>query len=218
MVPSTVDRTAFRETLATLAAKTQAKLPQLNGRVEKACRLVLQGDVELQGEKALVHSLSDPTKTYSLEPGHCTCADFPRAPEFLCAHRLAAGFARKLQELLPQEPASEPAPAGIDPRFLVTISGKPFVRCAGLLALAHERGLQSLKTTFTYNDADLALAECTATFPFGTFTDVGDATVANTNAKVRVHFRRVAATRATARALRLALGVDLVALEELEAD
>jgi hypothetical protein len=100
----TPDRAAFRAALAALAMKTQSKMPALNGRVEKACKLVLAGDVELQGAKALVHSLSDPAKTYTLEPGHCTCADFPRAPEFLCAHRLAAGFARKLTALLLQEP------------------------------------------------------------------------------------------------------------------
>jgi len=102
-VPLTPDRQTFRAALAALASKTQAKLPQLNGRVEKACKLVLAGDVTLQGEKALVASLSDPAKTYTLEPGHCTCADFPRAPEYLCAHRLAAGFQRKLGELLPLE-------------------------------------------------------------------------------------------------------------------
>ena len=46
MNPAT-DCQTFRQTLATLAAKTQAKLPALNGRVEKACKLVLGGDVEL---------------------------------------------------------------------------------------------------------------------------------------------------------------------------
>ncbi len=101
------DRAAFRAALAALATKTHTKMPSLNGRIEKACKLVLAGDVELQGANALVHSLSDPAKTYTLEPGHCTCADFPRAPESLCAHRLAAGFARKLAELLP-EPQSPP--------------------------------------------------------------------------------------------------------------
>jgi hypothetical protein len=107
---SPTDRTAFRAALTALATKTQAKIPALNGRVEKACRLVLAGDVALQGEgRALVHSLSDPGKTYTLEPGHCTCADFPRAPESLCAHRLAAGFARKLAELVPPDRPVEPA-------------------------------------------------------------------------------------------------------------
>ena len=43
----------------------------------------------------------------------------------------------------------------------------------------------------------------------------GDASPTNTNKKVAPHFRRCACTRASARALRLALGVDLVAVEEL---
>jgi hypothetical protein len=108
-------RVQYRELLGQLAAKTQTKLPQLNGRVEKACKLVLGGDVELQGAKALVHSLTDPAKTYTLEPGHCTCADFPRAPEYLCAHRLAAGFLRKIQETLgaAHEPLEAPACAPV---------------------------------------------------------------------------------------------------------
>lgn len=105
------DRQAFRAALAALATKTRARLPGLNGRIEKACKLVLAGDVELRdGGKALVHSLSDPGKTYSLEPGHCPCADFPRAPEYLCCHRLAAGFARKLRELVPPAPPAQDHP------------------------------------------------------------------------------------------------------------
>jgi hypothetical protein len=101
---------------------------------------------------------------------------------------------------------------------VVTIQGKPFVKVSGLLALAHARGLQSLTTIFTYNDAELALAQSTAVFPFGSFTDVGDASPSNCNPKVRLHFRRVAATRSTARALRQALNIPIVALEELMTD
>jgi hypothetical protein len=123
-------------------------------------------------------------------------------------------------DLVEVTPEPAPAPHHAVPDILrentVMIQGKPFVKVAGLLALAHQRGLQSLRTTFTYNDAELALAECTAVFPFGTYTDVGDADRANVNAKVKASFRRVAATRATARALRQALGVGMVAVEELE--
>ncbi len=102
--------------------------------------------------------------------------------------------------------------------FTVIIQGKPFVKVAGLLQLAHARGLQSLTTIFTYNDAELALAQSTAVFPFGSFTDVGDASPASVNPKVRLHFRRVAATRSTARALRQALNIPYVALEEITED
>jgi hypothetical protein len=107
---------------------------------------------------------------------------------------------------------------GIDEKYVVVIQGTRFAKVAGLLALAHARGLQSLTTTFTSNDAELAIAQSTAVFPFGSFTDVGDASPANTNPKVRAHFRRVAATRATARALRLALNVDMCSVEELSTE
>jgi len=102
------DRQAFRDLLSTLAVKTQAKMPALNGRAEKACKLVLGGDVALSDDGiALVGSLSTPTVTYQVAPGLCQCKDFDHAPEHLCCHRLAVGFARKVQELLPQAPHGE---------------------------------------------------------------------------------------------------------------
>ena len=52
------------------------------------------------------------------------------------------------------------------------------------------------------------IRNCASTLPT-------DATPENTNRKVAPHFRRVALTRAKARVLRDALGVDLVAVEEL---
>jgi hypothetical protein len=73
----------------------------LNGRVEKAVKLVLQGDVELHDDTtALVNSLSDPTRAYQLAQGVCQCRDWGQAPEHLCCHRLAAGFLRKVQALM----------------------------------------------------------------------------------------------------------------------
>ena len=90
------------------------------------------------------------------------------------------------------------------------------MKFAGLLELAHQRGLTSLKVDWTYNDAELSLAHAIAVFPFGTFEESGDATPANVNKKVAPHFRRCALTRAAARALRIALGLDMVALEELD--
>jgi hypothetical protein len=97
MAPAT-DRKTFRDTLAYLAEKTKAKIPALNGRVEKACTLVLGGDVTLlDATTAAVGSLTDPSRIYRLEQGVCSCKDYDRAPEQLCAHRLAVGFARKIQ-------------------------------------------------------------------------------------------------------------------------
>jgi hypothetical protein len=107
-------------------------------------------------------------------------------------------------------------PLGIPQQHLVLIQGKPFVKFAGLLQMAHERGLVALTADWTFNDAELSLAHAVATFQDGRrFEESGDATPANTNRKVAVHFRRVALTRAKARVLRDALGIDLVAVEEL---
>jgi len=103
------DRQAFRATLATLADKTKAKLPTLNGRIEKAVKLALAGDVELHADgTALVNSLSDPSRAYQIAQGVCQCRDWGQAPEHLCCHRLAAGFLRKAGELAPEGP-QEPA-------------------------------------------------------------------------------------------------------------
>src|SRR5262249_46180123 len=69
---------------------------------------------------------------------------------------------------------------------------------------------------WTYNDAGLSLAEAVATFKDGGhYRESGDATPENATKKGAPHFRRVAFTRATARVLRDALGVELVAAEGL---
>jgi len=82
--------------------------------------------------------------------------------------------------------------------------------------MAQARGLVRLTADWTYNDPELSLAHAVATFQDGRrFEESGDATPANTNRKVAPHYRRVALTRAKARVLRDALGVDLVAVEEL---
>jgi hypothetical protein len=218
MTPSPVsDRQQFRETLAALATKTHTKIPALNGRVEKATRLVLAGDVVLHADgTALVSNLSDPLRVYQVAQGVCECRDYAQAPEHLCCHRLAAGFLKKVQELLPP-PAQ--APGGVPAEHIVLIQGKPFVRFAGLLQMALERGLVSLTAEWTCNDAELSLAHAVALFQDGRrFEESGDASPSNVTKKVAPHFRRVALTRAKARVLRDALGVDLVAVEELEED
>ena len=52
-------RAAWREAVAEIAAKAKATLPQCNGRVESAVKIVLAGDVELlEGGKAQVASQS----------------------------------------------------------------------------------------------------------------------------------------------------------------
>ncbi len=57
-----------------------------------------------------------------------------------------------------------PKPPVVPPQFLTTIHGKQFVQYAGLLAMAHDRGLVSLSARFISVGAELATAEATAKF------------------------------------------------------
>jgi hypothetical protein len=161
--------------------------------------LVESGHVWLEddGQHAAVQSL-DGARWHAVNAA-CDCPDaIHRAEGGFCQHRLAVGLVRRAQELMHKPvvlPEDEVPPSGIDPRFIITIQGKAFVRFAGLLQLALERGLVSLTVEWTYNDADLSLAHAVAVFADGRrFEDSGDATPANTNKKVAPHFRRCALT------------------------
>src|SRR5215831_9437859 len=115
-------RTAWREAVAEIADKARAKLPECNGRVDKAVAIVLAGDVELLADgTAKVASQSNGTTVYHVVNGHCDCRDYEKAPHQLCKHRLGAAIARRAQELAKAkldapatsqaEPPSQPPPA-----------------------------------------------------------------------------------------------------------
>jgi hypothetical protein len=110
MAPPT-DRQQYRELVAQVAEKAKARLPQaVNGRIEGAVKLVLMGDVMPQDDGSIqVGSCTDPTKVYTLSGQACTCKDFTdgKAPEGWCRHRIAAGIAKRVGELLPQPAAAE---------------------------------------------------------------------------------------------------------------
>jgi hypothetical protein len=224
MVTST-DRTHYRALVAEIAAKAKEKLPAaVNGRVESATKLVLAGDVTFLDDGTVQVGSSDPTRYYRLVGSTCTCTDFTqeRAPEGWCKHRIAAGIQKRVQEMLPQSSrveteASPEVPTCIDPRFLTYLHGKPFIKYTGLLAIAHTKGLVSLKAHFISVTQELALAEAEATFADGqTYSECADSTPQNVPAHIRPHYPRMALTRAKARALRDALNVAMVAVEELE--
>jgi hypothetical protein len=103
------DRSTFRALVADVAVRAKARLPEsVNGRIESAVKLVLVQDVTPQADGSiLVGSSSDPLKTYRLTGTTCECQDFTRgqAPDGWCQHRIAAGIAKRVQELLPAEPA-----------------------------------------------------------------------------------------------------------------
>ena len=114
------DPQTFRQTVALVAEHAKAKLPaSINGRLEGAIKLVLAHDVTRLDDGTIeVGSCTDPLKTYLLEGTTCTCQDFTqgKAPEGWCRHRIAAGIAKRVQELLPQSTAVETeAPTGVTP-------------------------------------------------------------------------------------------------------
>ena len=113
-------RAAWREAVTAIAEKAKAKLPECNGRVDKAVALVLNGDVELLPDgTAKVASQSTGSTAYHVVNGHCDCRDYEKAPGQLCKHRLSAAIARRAQELTKATldmaiPTSQPTPAPPD--------------------------------------------------------------------------------------------------------
>ena len=82
-------RAVWREAVAAIADKAKAKLPECNGRTDKAVALVLNGDVELLPDgTAKVASQSNGSTAYHVVNGHCDCRDYEKAPHQYCKHRL----------------------------------------------------------------------------------------------------------------------------------
>ena len=237
-LPENPARKAFREAVEAVADKARTAVPDLNGRTEKAVQLILQGDLSIAPDgQGKIASQSNGTVEYLVGKGDsCSCKDHPKAPKHLCKHVLAyhiftratALAKQKLEAALDGAQAAAPEPtspvavldttaAHIPQQFLTEIHGKQFVQYAGLLAMAHERGLVNLSAHFISVSNDLALAEASAEFSDGkVFKECADSTPSNVNPKVKQHFPRMALTRAKARALRDALNISVCSVEEME--
>src|SRR5881296_3835092 len=93
-------RQAWRQAVAEIAAKAKATLPDCNGRVDSAVKIVLNGDVELLADgTAKVASQSNGTTKYFIVNGECSCKDYQKAPSNWCKHRIAAGLAKRAYPL-----------------------------------------------------------------------------------------------------------------------
>jgi len=81
-------RIAWRQAVSEVAERATAALPEtVNGRVEKAVQIVLNGDVELLPDgKAKVASQSNGTTQYVVCNGTCECRDFAKAEGGWCKH------------------------------------------------------------------------------------------------------------------------------------
>lgn len=100
------------------------------------------------------------------------------------------------------------------------VGHKQVVRYEGLLAKAHEDGLRSIATHLVQAPSkannEVGIVRAVVVTGRGSFEGLGDASPSNVNARVTGHLLRVAETRAKARALRDAVNIGIVALEELE--
>jgi len=89
----------------------------------------------------------------------------------------------------------------------------------GLLAIAHEEGLTSVRTELIQVPSEennrTAIVRATVKTRKGMFTGIGDASPTNVNRRIIPHVLRMAETRAIARAFRVAVNVGAVAVEEL---
>ncbi len=94
--PEQTARLIFREAIAAVAENAKEKLPQSNGRIEKAVVIVLQDDVlDLgDGHRFAVGSQSD-TDLYYIFDNECTCPDADRAPDGACKHVIATWLYRR---------------------------------------------------------------------------------------------------------------------------
>src|SRR5262249_24860048 len=80
-----------------VAERAKAALPEtVNGRIEKAVAMVLNGDVEVLADgKAKVASQSNGTIQYVVCNGTCECRDFARVEGGWCKHRTAAAIHKR---------------------------------------------------------------------------------------------------------------------------
>ena len=90
-LPESPARTAFREAVETIADKARTAIPSLNGRVERAVQIILNGDLSIAPDgQGTIASQSNGNGVYAVGKGDsCSCKDHPKAPKHLCKHVLA---------------------------------------------------------------------------------------------------------------------------------
>ena len=96
-------RKIWRDAVAEIGERAKQTLPQCNGRVDAATKIVLAGDVTLlEDGKAKVASQSNGTTKYFIVNGECECKDYAKSPSNWCKHRIAAGLAKRASALTKQ--------------------------------------------------------------------------------------------------------------------
>lgn len=104
-------------------------------------------------------------------------------------------------------------------KFIIKLQGRDFILFEGLLHLAHQEGLNKVKTQLIQTPQPennfLAIVHAEVETNKGVFTGLGDASPESVNKNVAPHLIRLAETRALARALRFAINIGMTTVEEL---
>jgi hypothetical protein len=193
---------------------------EMDNRNEKAQQLKV---IRANGDYYVESSEGKIAYKVSISNGErsCTCGDFTsnskKDPAFNCKHILAAMNYNGNALMAEVWERSKPK---LDERFITSIQGKEFVVYAGLLDLAHQRGLRSITVEViqypTKENGSEAICKAIVESRSGeVFIEWGDSNPRNTNAKIVNHILRMAATRAKARALRDFTNIGMTCLEEL---
>lgn len=107
----------------------------------------------------------------------------------------------------------------INEKFLISLQGKKFVTYEGLLDLAHQKGLVSIRVDIiqipSKDNNMTAICKAMASTENSTYMDIGDASPQSVNSALVAHIIRMASTRAKARALRDLTNIGMTAVEEL---
>jgi predicted nucleic acid-binding Zn finger protein len=153
----------------------------------------------------------------------CSCGDFARGikndPYFKCKHIWAVessvpnGETKKAEFLEKKRPK-------LEEKFITNIKGKDFVVYAGLLDLAHQKGLlkievEPIQYPTKENNHEAIVRAMVESKTGDLFSDIGDANPTNCTKEIAPHLIRMASTRAKARALRDFTNIGMTCLEEL---
>src|SRR5438445_5415671 len=110
-------RKAFREAVEAVADKARTAVPELNGRVDRAVQIILNGDLSIAPDgQGTIASQSNGNGAYAVGKGeYCSCKDHPKAPKLLCKHVLAyhiyqraVALAKQKLEAQAESPRPEP--------------------------------------------------------------------------------------------------------------
>ena len=104
--------------------------------------------------------------------------------------------------------------------FVKSLQGKEFILYGGLITLAHAQGIKGIQTELlqapSKDNDQMAIVRATVTDKDGNeWHGLGDADDTNVNKNIAKHKIRMAETRAKGRALRDALGLDILMDSEL---